>query len=406
MARKIIMPKLGMSMTEGKVIEWLVEEGERVEEGQIILRIESDKIEYEIEAPCTGILAKILISPSEEPVPVGQTLAFIVQEGEELRAEELTEQMVTVVDAIPGEVPDTGPEPPPAVAADTAPRDKIKASPAAKKLARERGIDLTLVKGSGPGGRITREDVEAYCQQSIPKQVPQAEQPGLGASVPLSRRRKTIAQRLTGSYCSVPHIYLFVDIDATEMMGLKERLSPSIKEKTGKEVSYNDILIKIVAMAIEHAPLFNSTLEGECIKIHPQVNIGLAVAASEGLIVPVIKDVTRKSLADIVVERTELVRRALDNKLEFNDIEGGTFTISNLGMYGIDYFTAIINPPQTGILSVGRIAQRPWVIDGELSIRPVMTLGLAADHRIIDGALAASFLQDIKSRLERPPVEL
>jgi pyruvate dehydrogenase E2 component (dihydrolipoamide acetyltransferase) len=406
MAQKIIMPKLGMSMTEGKVIEWLVEEGERVEEGQIILRIESDKIEYEIEAPCAGTFAKILVMPSEEPIPVGQTLALILRDGETLSEEDLVSEPLQQDISYPEkELSLKEAE----ITTDLALGDRVKASPAAKKLAQEKGIDLTAVKGSGPGGRITRQDVETFCQTLAPKEMVKVAEARpedhlvLGATKPLSRRRKTIAQRLTASYSTIPHIYLFTEVDTSALKALRTKLLPSIQEETGKELSYNDLLVKTVALAIEQSLLFNATLEGDTIRIGPTINIGFAVAAPEGLIVPVIKAVEQKSLSEIVIERAQLVQRALDNKLELTDIEGGTFTISNLGMYGVDYFTALINPPQTGILSVGKIIDKPWVVKGEITIRPIMTLGLSADHRLIDGAVGASFLHDIKTKLENPP---
>ena len=387
MAWKIIMPKLGMSMTEGKVVEWLVDEGERVEEGQTILRIESDKIEYEIEAPCSGVLAKILIMPSEEPIPVGQTLALIANKGEELSPGDLVSKPLETV---------SGTTQKELIIERHQGSDKLKASPAARKLAQAKGINLSGVKGTGPGGRITREDVEAFWEAQGKEEIAEGKESlTLGAIIPMSRRRKIISQRLGTSYSTVPHIYLFTEIDAHELQALRTKFLLRIPE-----LSYNDILVKIVTFSIAQFPLFNATLEGDKIRILKEINIGLAVATDEGLIVPVIKGVPDKSLSDIVIERASLVQKALDNKLAFSEVEGGTFTISNLGMYGVDYFTAIINPPQTAILSVGRIRERPWVTRGELTIRPIMTLGLAADHRIVDGALAASFLSDIKEKLE------
>lgn len=445
MAWKIIMPKLGMTMREGRVVEWLVKEGEKVEKGQIILHIESDKIQFEVEAPDTGIVAKILTMPSDESLPVGHILALIVAENEQYSLEKLLKEATAPVTV--GAEDEQAPEslemapwqqtgqsladqqltrksiqertsnfPPSSIAqtqTDGIPSsEKIRATPVAKKLAEEKGVNLALVKGTGPGGRITREDVEAYVSNHAQLEIRETMQTGeireitLGTIIPLSRQRKIISQRLFTSYSTVPHIYLFSEIDASELRSLRSKLLPSIKEQTGHDLSYNDLLIEIVASSLVRYPLFNATLEGDKIRIWKDINIGLAVATDDGLIVPVIRAVQDKSLKGIVSERAGLVFRALNKKLAYSDVEAGTFTISNLGMFGVDYFTAIINPPQTAILTVGRMVERPWVIDGEVVVRPIMQLGLSADHRVVDGALAASFLQDIKVKLEGSNLEL
>lgn len=401
---RIIMPKLGMTMIDGRVVEWLVQEASRVEKGQIVLRIESDKIEYEVEAPASGILARIYAAPSEEALPVGRLLAVILAEGEDLNEEALASELA-------GSPPMAGS--PPLSATSSASfaisssrptgAERIKTSPAARKLAEEKGVALSRVTGTGPGGRITREDVQAALDAGPAAPSPAAaREPALGSSIPLSRMRKIIAQRLTASSSQVPHIYLFSEIDATELQASRARLLPRIEVETGERLSYNDLLIQAVAQSIQRFPLFNATLEGEVIRIPEEIHIGLAVAVEGGLIVPVIRGVQRKTLEAIVRERADLVQRAQNKRLTPDDLQGGTFTISNLGMYEVDYFTAIINPPQSAILSVGRMAQRAHVVDGQIAVRTMMWLGLSADHRVVDGAQAAEFLQEIKRGLEKP----
>jgi len=428
MAWNIIMPKLGMTMKEGRVVEWLVKEGDRVEKGQIILHIESDKIQFEVESPDSGIMAKLLIMPSEESVPVGEVLAIMAKDGEKWTPEGL-------VGLSSEKVAESREPAPVALNQEIVPmlssEERLKATPVAKKLAQEKGVDLNRVKGSGPGGRITREDVESFllsqsvtqAQTQVPVPVKEAPKEttkeiaqeiaaesvssvSLGSVIPLSRQRKIIAHRLSTSYSTVPHIYLFSEIDSTELKATRSYLFPLIKAETGHDISYNDILIKLVASTLLKYPLFNASLEAENIRVWDDINIGLAVATDDGLIVPVVKAVQKKSLGGIVTERAGLVERALGKKLAFADVEAGTFTISNLGMYGIDYFTAIINPPQTGILTVGRMVDKPWVVNDQLTVRSVMQLGIAADHRVVDGAVAASFLQDLKVKLEKLPHSL
>ncbi|MBI2877112.1 MAG: 2-oxo acid dehydrogenase subunit E2 [Candidatus Tectomicrobia bacterium] len=397
------MPKLGMTMTEGRVVEWLAPEGARVEKGATVLRIESDKIEYEVEAPASGLLARIYVVPSEEAWSVGSLLAVVLAEGEVLDEEALAAELPVLSGSALPQFAALSSVSSQASRPRTSGAERIKVSPAARKLAEEKGVDLSRVTGTGPGGRITREDVLAALENPPMTPSPTLPQgPVLGGSIPLSRMRKTIAQRLTASATQVPHIYLFSEIDATGLQALRERLLPGIAEQTGQRLSYNDLLLQAVAQAIQRFPLFHSTLEGETIRIPEEIHIGLAVAVEGGLIVPVVRSVQRKSLEEIVRERADLVQRAQAKRLTPDDLQGGTFTISNLGMYEVDYFTAIINPPQSAILSVGRMAQRPQVVAGQIAVRTMMWLGLSADHRVVDGAQAAEFLQEIKRTLERP----
>lgn len=409
MPTKILMPKLGMSMTEGRVVAWLTGEGDRVDKGTTILQIESDKIEYEVEAPASGVLARIYEHPSEEMVPVGQLLGVILAEGEELAEENLLiPQAPITTSAAARQFPDLGSRITFPSRPTSAKGERIKVSPAARKLAEEKGVEVSQVEGTGPGGRITREDVQAFLEsQGAGKLqhavvVSEGGKPALGVRIPMSRMRKIISQRLTASASQVPHIYLFSEVDAAALLSRRAELSHRIEEETHQRLSYNDLLIEAVARCIERHPLFNATLEGNLIVIPAEIHIGLAVAIEDGLIVPVIKQVRGKSLAQIVSARADLSRRAQTKKLLPDDLAGGTFTISNLGMYEVDYFTAIINPPQSAILSVGRMVQKPRVVEGQVAIRTVMRLGLAADHRVIDGALAAQFLQDLKRELETP----
>ncbi|MBI4595623.1 MAG: 2-oxo acid dehydrogenase subunit E2 [Candidatus Tectomicrobia bacterium] len=423
MAWNIIMPKLGMTMKEGRVVEWLVKEGEKVKKGQIILQIESDKIQFEVEAPESGIIGKIFILPSEDSLPVGQVLAILLSDGETYSPESLFSPTSETALGMSEDATETTVALSREITSEPSGAERLKASPVARKLAQEKGVDLAGVKGTGPGGRITREDVENFLLNQPSTQVQEqvripakeaikekvAEPAGsvsLGTVIPLSRHRKIIAQRLTTSYSTVPHIYLFSEIESTELKATRSYLFPLIKAETGHDLSYNDILMKLVAASIVQFPLFNASLEGDNIRVWDDINIGLAVATDDGLIVPVLKAVQKKSLREIVPERAGLVERALSRKLAFSDVEAGTFTISNLGMYGVDYFTAIINPPQTGILTVGKMMDKPCVVNGQLTVRSVMQLGIAADHRVVDGAVAASFLQDLKMKLEKLPHSL
>jgi len=401
MATVVTMPKLGLTMTEGSVSKWHKKEGERVEKGEIIAEVATDKINYELEAPESGVLRKILIDPDAK-VPVTAPIAIIAEADEDISG--------LMPKGTAGAAPATQAEvkaPPAPVAAQAPATQAIKASPAAKKLAKDHGVDLSLVTGTGPGGRIVEKDVEDY----IERQKAGAVKPAAGLKetppaapakkVPLVGMRKVIAQRMSESWHTSPMVTLNSEADAHNLKLLRSNLRSAFESK-GVNLSYNHILLKICAQVLTEFPLFNARLEGDEVVLQNEVNIGLAIALEDGLIVPAVKNVARKGLFQIAVETEELIERARGNKLTPDDISGGTFTITNLGMFDVRDFTPIINPPQCAILGVGAMIDRPVAIDGEVVIRPIMVLSLTFDHRIVDGAQGAQFLKRVKELVQNP----
>ncbi|WP_406613234.1 dihydrolipoamide acetyltransferase family protein [Candidatus Caldatribacterium sp.] len=402
MAKEVIMPKLGLTMEEGVINKWLVKEGDRVEKGDPLFEVATDKVNMEVESPASGVVLKILY-PEGATVPITEVVAYIGEVGEEIPTPGKKAEEVRIAEE---------PAQREVVREEVTQEERIKASPLARRLAQEYGIDLATVKGTGPGGRIVKEDVERARQAlekarkavpvaekvekvEAPKEVPQE-------VVPLSRMRRIIAERMQESMRTKPHFFIFQEVLAEELVRMRERLLPLVEKQTGLRVSYTDILVKMVAKALERYPLLNASFTDAGIVFHENVNVGVAVALEDGLIVPVIKEVQKKSIAQITVELHELVERAKSGKLTPEDISGGTFTISNLGMFGVDAFTAIINPPESAILACGAIKKRP-VFDGkEIVPLAVMELTLSCDHRIVDGALAAQFMQFLKTLLEEP----
>lgn len=401
MATVVTMPKLGLTMTEGSVSKWHKKEGERVKKGEIIAEVATDKINYELEAPESGVLRKILIGPDAK-VPVTAPIAIIAEADEDISGlmPKGTAEAAPVTQA---EVK----APPAPVAAQAPATQAIKASPAAKKLAKDHGVDLSLVTGTGPGGRIVEKDVEDY----IERQKVGAVKPAAGLKetppaapakkVPLVGMRKVIAQRMSESWHTSPMVTLNSEADANNLKLLRSNLRSAFESK-GVNLSYNHILLKICAQVLTEFPLFNARLEGDEVILQDEVNIGLAIALEDGLIVPAVKNVARKGLFQIAVETEELIERARGNKLTPDDISGGTFTITNLGMFDVRDFTPIINPPQCAILGVGAMTDRPVAIDGEVVIRPIMVLSLTFDHRIVDGAQGAQFLKRVKELVQNP----
>lgn len=394
MVTDILMPRLSLTMTEGTVLKWLKEEGEQVEKGDPIVLVFGEKTEYEVEAPTSGVLLKRLAKKDEE-VPVRAILGFIGEPGEEIppieavieeqpkKEEELKlkpEELETkVVVAKPSVLK----------------RPRVSASPIAKRLAKEHGINLAIVQATGPRGRITREDVEKYLvQREMAKRIKKTET--------ITPMRRTIAKRMTQSAQTAPHIWIQMEVDMNDVVALRKTLLQQMDPKVEHRVSYTDILIKAVADAIKAHPLINSTLERDQIQIFEDINIGLAVQAKHGLIVPVIRQTGRKSITEIALARKQVLEKIKDETLPAEELSGGTFTITNLGPFGVDSFFPVINPPETGILAVGRITNKQVVVGDKIEIRPMMTLTLAVDHRVIDGAPAAQFLSDIKKNLENP----
>ena len=376
MMTKVVMPRLSLTMKEGTVVQWFKKEGDTVKKGEPLVEVLSEKVTYDVEAPESGILHKILASEGSN-VPIDQAIGVIAEPNEPI-----TE---TTVEArvYPHEVEKTTVASKPEVVAEAQTAERILASPAAKRLARELGVDLTHVKGTGPEGRIVDDDVKRFAEQ--PSVLPRVKQ-----VIPLVGIRKTTAERLSHSMRTAPHSTITMEVDMTNAVKLHKETA----------ASYTDLLVKAVATALKEHPFLNATLEDEQIKILDDVNIGVAVATEKGLLVPVVHNADRKTLREISARVKELVEKAIQSKLSKEDLTGGTFTISNLGMYDVDVFIPIINPPETAILGIGRIAERPTLVNDQLTTKPVMQLSLSYDHRIVDGAPAAQFLQNVKHVLE------
>jgi len=401
----VVMPKLGLTMKDGRIVKWLKAEGETVEQRKPLLEIESEKITAEVEAPASGVLRKILAS-EDSVVPVGELIAIITEPGEELPPlEEIIEKAKKPVAAPVPEVEEIEKPVAPPVA-----KERVRISPLARKLAEEHKIDVTKIKGTGPEGRIVKEDVlraieEAKAVPPVPV-APPAELVRIAEVVPLKGIRKIIAERLSHSYREAVHVAMTTEVDMTETMRLRRRLLPEIEEKAKVSLSYTDMLVKAVAIALKRNPIVNSMLDGDQIKIIKDINIGVAIAVEDGLIVPVVRNADEKSLVEIALCLRDFTEKARQHRLSLDDVSGGTFTISNLGMFGIDTFRPIINPPQSAILGVGAINDKPVVVNGQISIRPLMTLSLVFDHRVFDGVPAAIFLKTLKEILENPTAHM
>lgn len=396
MAEQVIMPKLGLTMRDGKIIKWCKGEGDRVEKGEILFIVETEKVTYEVESPASGILGKILVRESET-VPVTEVVAYIIQEGEVLTD--------SSADVPKKESVREGGELPKKTGA------KIKASPLAKRIAEDQGIDIGIVQGTGPDGRITKEDVLKAVEAGVTapavpekKVIEPVEDTAYHEEelIPLDGMRSTIAKRMTESWQTTPHFMLTVETDVSEMKKLRESCLPLVEKMTGERLTYTDFLIKIVAMALQRHPEVNCSWTDAGIRMRRHVNVGLAVAVKNGLIVPVIKDASSKSLSEIAKMRADIAHRASEGLIMPDEMTDGSMTITNLGMFGIDHFIAVINPPESCILSVGRMIEKALVVDGEIQIRPTMTFVLSIDHRVVDGATGSRFLQDIKNMIENP----
>ncbi len=431
------MPLMGMTMEEGAVTEWLVDEGAEVEKGQEILEFETDKINARVEAPAAGILGGIAAGPGDL-VKVQGLLAWILEPGETPPAEDPNPPAAAAASAAPPTAPPP-PAPAPVAAAPTptpapvapapapvaarpvavapvavAPSTdgRVKASPLAKRVARELGIDLARVVGSGPGGRIIEKDVSAAAAAPAAAPMPVAAAPPLapaaipdvaaGQVIPLEGVRRVIAERMQQSLQGSAQVTLVAEADARRFHELRTELASRHESALGFRISYNDLLIRICAHALREHPRANSSLEGDAIRLHDVVNVGLAIEAGGDLVVANVKSADRKSLVEIASDLRGLVDRAQGNRLDLDDITGGTFTISNLGVYGIDAFTPVLNPPESAILGVGALREKAVARDGEVSAELSMTLSLTFDHRIIDGAPAARFLARIRELIEQP----
>ncbi|MBI4536833.1 MAG: 2-oxo acid dehydrogenase subunit E2 [candidate division NC10 bacterium] len=462
MATRIDMPQLGLTMETGTVLRWLKSEGETVEKGQPVVLIQTDKVEYEVESPAAGTLLRA-VAPAGAEMPVGRLMGILGQPGEDVSAllgepsraqgtepraqgtgqsapsaehrapsaeseapsaerrapsagrrewrvesreagrAQGTEHKAEGTEAKAGFPPEAGGQEPITPAPERAP-GRIKISPVAKKLAQEHGIDIASLPGTGPEGRIVREDVER--EMALKRQAPSAKRQAPSAEVPetipLSGIRKVIFDRMAQSWREVVRVTMFVEADVSEMVRLRRANAGEWERRFGLKPSYSDLIHMAVARALREEPRINCRLEGQAIRVRKEVNLAFAVDLGEGLVAVVIRDADRKSLGELARAARDLAERARAGRLAPADMADGTFTVTNLGGYGIEGFTPIVNSPQAGILGVGKIQEKPVVIGGGIHVRSMATLSLVFDHRLIDGAPAAKFLAKVKESLERP----
>lgn len=392
MITKVVMEALSPTMEEGRVITWHKKEGDQVTAGDIIAEVETDKAVMELQARGDGILRKI-VAGEGTTVEVGKLVAVIAGPDDDIG---------DIGATVPAESTTEAPqpvaaEPPPAAAAPAPAGGRIKASPLARRMARERHVDLESVQGSGPGGRIVKRDLEgaAGAAEAAPAGVVSA---GGFEDVPLGQMRKTIAKRLAQSIGPVPHFFLTTEVDMKQATAARTELNALGDQR----ISFNDIAIKVVAMALMQHRGCNAWWQDDHIRYFDEVHMGMAVAVEDGLITPVIRNAHLKTLRDIASESRALAERARERRLRPEEYTGATFSISNLGMFGIDEFTAIINPPEAGIIAVGAVMEKPVAVDGALVVRHRMRLTMSCDHRVIDGATGAQFLQTVTMMLENP----
>jgi pyruvate dehydrogenase E2 component (dihydrolipoamide acetyltransferase) len=413
MATEIKLPRLGQGMESGTIVKWLKSEGDTVEKGEPLYELDTDKVTQEVEADAAGLLLKIAVAEGE--VEVGKTIAVIGEQGEEIetevkppsgedgqqegspaRAREQERERGRRASAEPSEQATQIREP--------GGNGRIKASPLARRIARERGIDLGAVAGTGPEGRVVAEDVARATAAAAPAPAIAAAAAAEDVEVEqLSSMRKTIARRLTEAW-QAPVFQLGVTVDMGRALAVRKRLVELHGD--GAKPTVSDLLTKVCAAALMRHRAVNALYKGDAVELHPTANIGIAVAIPKGLVVPVIPGCERKSIAEIAAVRAAVVERARAGKLQQADLDGGTFTISNLGMFGIERFIAVLNPPQAAILAVGSTEEKPIVADGQVVARPRMELTLTCDHRAVDGATAAQFLGDVKAFLEEPALAL
>jgi pyruvate dehydrogenase E2 component (dihydrolipoamide acetyltransferase) len=419
MITKVVLAKLSPTMEEGTVVKWSKQEGEAVKVGDVLAEIETDKANMEMEALGAGVLRKVLV-PAGGKAPVGALIGVIADAGEDIAP--LLAEAAAAAAAVPAPSPApattaaaptaTPASPPPttpAAPAATTPGGRIKASPLARAIAAQKNVPLASVAGSGPGGRIVKRDVEAHvAAPSAPARPPDAGAPARpaatlpsvkpGTAIPLTSMRRTIAKRLAESMYTAPHFYVTVEIDMDAAVSLRAQLVRAERVK----VSYNDLVLKACAKALTRFPTVNASWTGETIQTHADVHLGVAVSLPEGLITPVVRNADRKPVVEISREVKELAARAREKRLKPEEFMGSTFTVSNLGMYDVTEFTAIINPPESCILAVGAVRRVPVVSDDQLAIGHRMKVTLSSDHRVVDGALAAQFLAEVRRLLENP----
>ena len=414
----ILMPALSPTMTEGNLAKWLKSEGDAVEAGEVIAEIETDKATMEVEAVDEGVLGKIVVPEGSEGIAVNAVIGVLLSEGEDAGAigdvpapAEKLEPRAEPTPEAPPKTPESVAERPPA---GPAPGERIAASPLARRMAGQAGLELSAIQGSGPKGRIVKADIEAVlaggaaapspAPASAPPSAPVAAPSAEDRTVRLSTMRRVIADRMTESKATVPHFYLTVDCEVDELLKVRREINDRIE---GAKVSVNDIVIRACALALREVPAANVSWAGEgTMTQHGSVDISVAVAVPGGLVTPIVRNADARGFLGIAAEMKELVARAREGKLLPDEYQGGSFSISNLGMYGVKSFDAVINPPQACILAVGAAEPRPVVRDGEIVPATVMSCTLSVDHRVVDGAIGAELLSAIKRNIEYPPAML
>ena len=411
MATSIVMPQMGYDMQQGTVVRWRKKEGEAVARGEVIAEIETDKATVEFEAYTSGVLRRIVVDEGVA-IPVGELIAVITDADEPMpddlvvapAGSQTPNSAADTAAPVPGPTAPTAAQTPPAQPAAAEPRE-IRASPIARRLAREKGVDLSLVTGTGPGGRIVEQDVLGFAEApTAAAATPAAADASPGAPLPqredLSRMRQAIARVTSDSKRDAPHFYVTADVDMTKAMALRRDTNDALAD--GVRVSVNDLVIKAAAIALKRYPKFNAFYRDDHLQLNPGINIGIAIALEAGLIVPGVSACETKSLAEIAAASRDLIARANSGSLRNEEYSGTTFSISNLGMFDVDSFAAIIFPPHAAVLAVGTVKEQPVVRNGELAVSQVMKATVSVDHRVADGAEAAQFLVEIKSLLESP----
>jgi pyruvate dehydrogenase E2 component (dihydrolipoamide acetyltransferase) len=415
MAISVVMPALEMAQETGKLVSWKKKEGDSVKKGELLLEVETDKAVVEIEAASDGILGGITAQVGAV-VPVGQTIAWLLKPGETPPTSTATVQTGRT-GAGSMQMPAVATEAPAAAAPDplaAAAAGNIKISPKARRLAKELNVDITCIKGTGPGGEIVAEDVQAAkgsggaatpaaapraaSATSAPAGIPQTSTE-IGA---LSSIGRIMAERTTQSWTTAPHFFVSREVDGTALVAAREKFGPDVERTRGVKLTYTDLLTAIIAKTLRKHPRMNASWTGDAIKANADVNVGLAMAVTDAVVVGVVPKTDGLGLGDIAVRRRDLTERARTNKLQPADITGATFTVSNLGMYHVDSFTAIIVPPQAGILAVGAMGDRVVPVPGGIGVRPMMTITLSCDHRVVDGARGAAFMHDLVEALQNP----
>jgi pyruvate dehydrogenase E2 component (dihydrolipoamide acetyltransferase) len=410
MATSVVMPALEMAQETGKLVSWKKKDGEPVKKGEILLEVETDKAVVEIEAQGDGILGGVTAKEGDV-VPVGQTIAWLLKPGEAVPAPTGQAQTGRKMDSAPAAAAVAAPAE--AAAPEPASVAGAKISPKARRLAREHGVDITKLRGSGPGGEILAEDIMKAASAAGGAAPARAATPAPVAAFPTSVNAaagsadtgavssigRIMAERTTQSWTQVPHFFVARDVDASALNAARERLIPVIEKSHGVKVTHTDLMVSAIAKALRQHPRMNGSWNSGSVTMNQDVNVALAMAVENAVVTAVMKRADRLSLGEIAKQRRELSERARANRLAPADISGATFTVSNLGMFSVDAFTAIIVPPQAGILAVGAITERVVAVDGMIGIRPMMTLTLSSDHRVIDGARAAVFLNDVVTAL-------